>query len=146
MAWIDNALKGTTKGAANAAKVNEKFGVNFDWIEDSQRGIDFIRIDGSKLPSANNGNDSLWQKVLDRLTVKDSNQRSWLNKGLLEDGAQDGDIWKTILASFSDAGEDLLAGGLNIGESLLDTSAMLLPAMLEGQQARNSKLGIAPTA
>ena len=88
----------------------------------------------------------LYQKILDRLTVKDSNDRSWLNKGLLEDGVDKDDIWKTILASLSDAGEDILAGGLNLGESLADTSAMLLPALLEVQQKLNSKLGVAPTA
>ena len=37
--------------------------------------------------------------VFDRFTKKDSNGRSWLNKGLFEDGRQEGDVARTILAT-----------------------------------------------
>ena len=73
---------------------------------------------------------TLWQKILDRLTVKDSNERSWLNKGLLEHGVDEDDIWKTILASLTDAREDAWTGALGIVEGIADAGAMIAPVLL----------------
>ena len=55
MAWLDNALKGTTKGATEVAKINEKHGFTNDWIKDSQRDITFYRFNGSNTSNATAG-------------------------------------------------------------------------------------------
>ena len=72
----------------------------------------------------------LYQKILDRLTVKDSNDRSWLEKGLLEDGVDEGDIWKTVLASITDMREDLWTGAVGIVEGITDSAMMIAPVLL----------------
>lgn len=72
----------------------------------------------------------LYQKILDRLTVKDSNDRSWLEKGLLEDGFDEGDIWKTVLASITDMREDLWTGAVGIVEGITDSAMMIAPVLL----------------
>ena len=81
------------------------------------------------------GTDTLWGKILSRLTVKDSNGRSWLNEGLLEDGVDDGDIWKTILASLTDAREDVWTGAVGIVEGIADSGAAILAPILGTDKA-----------
>lgn len=72
----------------------------------------------------------LFERILDRLTVKDSNDRSWLNKDALGGYVDASDVWKTILASFTDVQEDLLTGAAGIVEGVADAGAMIAPVLL----------------
>lgn len=84
----------------------------------------------------NGGTDDsmpLHQKILDRLTVEDSNDRSWLDKGLFEDGYNFGDVSKTILGTAADVVEDLGAGIAEIPEKVIDDFATLAPYRQKGQ-------------
>lgn len=77
-------------------------------------------------------------RILDRLTVKDSNGRSWLEKGLLGDGVDEGDIAKTILATGEDIRENMWTGAFGLVEGISDAAAMIAPVLLGSDKEKAS--------
>jgi hypothetical protein len=59
-------------------------------------------------------------------TKKESTERKWFQKGAFEDGYQFGDIVKSITSTGQDLEENVMAGILGIGESVVDAGAYLV--------------------
>jgi len=69
------------------------------------------------------------KKKTDPVPQKKPAEQTWLNKGLLADGRQRGDVTRTALATVDDVSGDFLAGILGMGEAAVDAAAWLSPAL-----------------
>ena len=59
-------------------------------------------------------------------TTKDTEERTWFQKGAFEDGYQFGDLTKTIGGTVSDLRAGLMSGVLGIGEKVVDAGAYVV--------------------
>lgn len=67
-------------------------------------------------------------------------ERTWFTKGQFDDGYQVGDIWKTILGTMTDVGENLTSGVLGMGERAVDAFASISDSMYLTQKAQSGQM------
>jgi hypothetical protein len=105
-------------------------------IEELDNSVYVVEVDGEKVNDGRNNNYPLnhIRNVLDE-GVKDvrvrstssntskKNERTWVNKGALDDGYDFGDITKSILGTGQDLVENLHTGVIGIGEKAIDAGA-----------------------
>jgi hypothetical protein len=99
---------------------------------------EFLTAEEERRATGNNNTVTPVAPVAPSAPVAEPEKRTWFDSGAFDDGYQFGDVFKTIGGTIADAGENLWAGILGMGEATVDALAYVGAAMSRGQMMQST--------